>query len=102
MKTKDQTKQKELSTPYFYSASTGGFYTPEIHGENMPSDAVEITEQEWKDLLNGQSQGKVIKAVDGKPALVDAPPPPPPKVLTIEEKLKSVGLSLAELKAALA
>jgi hypothetical protein len=84
-----------------YSKSAGGFYTSEIH-DQMPSDVVEITEQEWRDLLNGQSQGKVIKAVDGKPALVDAPPPPPPKVLTIEEKLESVGLSLAELKAALA
>ena len=27
----------------FYSKSTGGFYATEIHGKNIPDDAVEIT-----------------------------------------------------------
>jgi hypothetical protein len=61
---------------YFYSASTGGFYTPEIHGENIPADKVEITEQQWQDLLEGQSTGKVIAAdATGAPVL-QAPPEP--------------------------
>lgn len=60
----------------FYSATTGGFYTPEIHGDNIPSDAVEITEAEHAALLEGQSQGKLIGADEnGRPILQDPPPP---------------------------
>ncbi|EFY2854150.1 tail fiber assembly protein, partial [Shigella flexneri] len=33
---------------YFYSASTNGFYSTEFHGTNIPDDAVEISESEWK------------------------------------------------------
>jgi hypothetical protein len=61
---------------YFYSAQTGGFYNAEIHGESIPADVVEITEQEWKDLLDGQSNGKEIVADSrGYPVLQDPPPP---------------------------
>ena len=60
----------------FYSASTNGFYTTEIHGDNIPGDAVEITETEHAALLEGQSQGKVIVADEnGRPILQDPPPP---------------------------
>ncbi len=60
----------------FYSASTNGFYTPEIHGDNIPADAVEITEAEHAALLEGQSKGKVIVADEsGRPILQDPPPP---------------------------
>ena len=60
----------------FYSKSTFGFYTPEIHGDNIPSDAVEITTEEHQALLEGQSQGKVIVADEsGRPILQDPPPP---------------------------
>ena len=60
----------------FYSKSTGGFYTREIHGDNIPADAVEITEAEHAALLKGQSQGKIIAAdANGRPILQDPPPP---------------------------
>ena len=60
----------------FYSASTNGFYTHEIHGDNIPGDAVEITEAEHAALIEGQSQGKVIVADEsGRPILQDPPPP---------------------------
>ena len=97
-KIKEQTKQKEVSTPYFYSTSTGGFYTPDIHGENMPADKVEITEEEWRSLMDGQANGKIIKAVDGKPSLVEPPPYVAPAPLTAAEKLKAAGLTVDELK----
>lgn len=59
-----------------YAKSTGGFYIDEIHGGNIPSDAVEITEAEHAALLEGQSQGKVIVADEsGRPILQDPPPP---------------------------
>ena len=41
----------------FYSKSTGGFYSRAIHGDNIPADAVEITDEEHRELLEGQSRG---------------------------------------------
>ena len=44
-----------------------------IH-ENIPSKAVKITDQQWQDLINGQSSGKIIKAdKNGNPVLIDSP-----------------------------
>lgn len=60
----------------FYALSTRGFYDPEIN-TSIPDDAVEITDDQWLALLEGQAHGKVI-AVDanGQPVLQDPPPPP--------------------------
>jgi hypothetical protein len=55
----------------FYSKSTGGFYTTEIHGENIPSDAKEITSELYIALLDGQTEGKQISSDnDGNPILI--------------------------------
>ena len=60
----------------FYSKATGGFYSHEIHGDNIPGDAVEITEAEHAALIEGQSLGKRIVADEsGRPILQDPPPP---------------------------
>lgn len=60
----------------FYSKSTNGFYTTDIHGDTIPEDVVEITTEEWQDLLNGQSSGKQITANSkGYPVLIDPPAP---------------------------
>jgi hypothetical protein len=59
----------------FYSKQTAGFYSKEIHGSNIPADAVEITADEHAALINGQSSGKRIVANDsGKPYLADPAP----------------------------
>lgn len=56
----------------FYSKSTNGFYSREIHGDAIPTDAVEITAAEHAALLEGQSQGKRIQADEkGFPILKD-------------------------------
>lgn len=39
----------------------------------IPSDGIEITEDQHRDLLAGQGQGKCIAVVDGVVALVDPP-----------------------------
>jgi hypothetical protein len=53
-----------------YSASTGGFYSRDIHGSNTPGDVVEITEEEHSVLLAGQSLGQIIAPdSNGHPAL---------------------------------
>lgn len=58
----------------FYSKTTGGFYDREIHGDNIPSDAVEITIEQHAALLEGQANGKRIVAdEDGFPVLADRP-----------------------------
>lgn len=57
-----------------YSAQTNGFYISEIHGENIPDDAVEITQEEHARLLNGQADGLAIVADErGRPILAPRP-----------------------------
>jgi len=84
---------------YFYSDTTKGFYTPDIHGDNIPKDAVELSTEAYTALLDGQKEGKII-AVDsaGIPVLIDPPPAEPPKALTPAEKLEKAGLTVDELK----
>lgn len=66
----------------FYSKTTGGFYTREIHGDNIPADAVEITDAEHVALIEGQSLGKLIVADEsGRPILQDPPPPTPEQIV---------------------
>jgi len=58
----------------FYSPSTGCTYLPAIHGENIPGDAVDISESVFELVIANPEQGKV-RAHDekGLPYLVDAP-----------------------------
>lgn len=58
----------------FYSKSHGGFYDSWIHGDDVPSDAVEITDQKYRELLDGQAAGKIIRSDEtGYPILVETP-----------------------------
>jgi hypothetical protein len=69
-----------------YSKLTGGFYLPEIHGDTIPTDAVEITTEAHAALLDGQSQGKrIVAGPNGFPELAD-PPPVDPQI-AIDAKL---------------
>lgn len=62
----------------YYSKSTGGFYLSEIHGENIPADSVEITEEDHAALMQGQTDGMLITADDnGYPVLTERPAPSP-------------------------
>lgn len=49
---------------FFYSPSTGGFYIDVLHGDAMPADKVEITEQRYQALLAEQEAGKTIQPGD--------------------------------------
>ena len=85
----------------FYSQTTGGFYIREVHGDNIPADAVEITEAEHAALIEGQSNGKRIVAdANGRPALQDPPPPTPEQIMSrlsarvqrwLDEQARSLG-----------
>lgn len=62
----------------FYSSSTRGFFFSNIH-KVIPEDAKTVLEDTYKNLLEGQSQGKVIGPdPDGNPVLTD----PVPVVIT--------------------
>lgn len=70
-----------------FSAQTGGFYVPAIHGDAIPSDAVEITNELHAELLQAQSEGKVIvPGADGRPI---ADEPPGPSIDELWEKLRA-------------
>ncbi len=56
----------------FFSPSTRGFFDPDIHGDTMPVDAVEISNGRYEALINGQAAGGIIIAgPNGAPTLHD-------------------------------
>lgn len=66
----------------FYSKSTGGFYSREIHGDGIPSDSLEITYELYVALLEGQSDGKrIVSDAKGLPVLADPAPTPLPVLI---------------------
>jgi len=63
---------------YFYSPSTRGFFTSDIHGDKIPRDAAEITREQWQELLDKQGAGhEIVPGRDGAPKAV-------PRVKTTE------------------
>lgn len=64
-----------------YSAQTGGFYAPEIHGEAVPADAVPVSQEQYVALLDGQAAGnRIVADADGYPILVAPLPMTPDQV----------------------
>ncbi|MFZ4219696.1 tail fiber assembly protein [Enterobacter ludwigii] len=64
-----------MTMTYFYSASTNAFYPLEFKKDyeeagTWPEDTVDISEAEYQDLLNGQSEGLAITPDEnGRPTL---------------------------------
>ncbi len=50
----------------YFAPSTGGFYDTELHGKNIPSDAVSLTDEEYNHLLNNQTSDTYIGVENGK------------------------------------
>lgn len=60
--------------PKHYSPSTRGFYSNDFH-KSIPGDAIEITDDEWQDLLGQQSTGKQITiGTHGRPIATEHKP----------------------------
>lgn len=52
----------------YYSANDGGFYTRSVHGEAIPEDAVEITDEEYVALMTGPTSVlQIIPDAEGRP-----------------------------------
>lgn len=62
----------------FYSKSTGGFYSEDVHGKDgIPGDAFELTDEEWRALLDAQARGQqIVAGTHGGPIAVDRDPAP--------------------------
>lgn len=57
----------------FYSPSENGFFSHDVHGKRgIPADAVEITDEEWQQLLQQQATGKqIVAGTHGRPVTQD-------------------------------
>ena len=64
----------------YYSATNNCFFFDEIHGDSVPSDAVEITKDEYLRAMNPPAFSRVVAGADGKPSIVHEAPP---KVQTV-------------------
>lgn len=64
-----------MTVKILFSASTNGFYFPP-ENTDIPNDAVEITEENYAELFEGQSAGKAISSdKTGNPILMAQPLP---------------------------
>lgn len=63
-----------------------GFYSMEIHGDNIPESAVEISESEWQDLLDNPG---LRKWLDGEIVTVD-PSAAPPTITDYENAIQNL------------
>ncbi len=58
----------------FYAPSTGGFYNSVDHFKNFPEDAIEISEEVYRELFAAPFLNKCIEPdVRGRPVLSDLP-----------------------------
>ncbi|KWR71279.1 MULTISPECIES: DUF4376 domain-containing protein [Pseudomonas] len=59
----------------YFSSETFGFLTPELHGDKIYEGAVEISLEQYEELLQEQAKGRRIVAdEDGRPQLLDPAP----------------------------
>lgn len=71
---------------FFYSPTTRGFYINDVNGENIPPDALEISNTDYSALLELQTQGMVIQPDSwGHPVADASPPSPIPTSLTMKQ-----------------
>lgn len=77
----------------FYSATTGCSYLDSVHGLNMPTDAVAITEAVFLEVIANPAPGKIRSHVDGLPVLIDRPPASPEDLAELERHWRDGELS---------
>lgn len=82
----------------FFSKSTMGFYAREIHGDEIPDDALEISKELYFSLLEDQSRGKIISCDDlGFPISIYPATPPLSDILDrVKEELRDMRADLLD------
>jgi hypothetical protein len=80
----------------FYSASTGCTYLTAVHGNDMPADAVEISEAVYLAVIASPAPGKVRSHdTAGQPILIDPPPPTEAALAEQERRWRDAELAAA-------
>jgi len=83
-----------------------GFYTSDIYppvdvnarSAKIPLEAVEITEEVWKELLIKQGGAKYVDGVIVDVSFPPIPPPPPNPLEAIEKAIEELAKEVQELK----
>lgn len=80
----------------FYSKSTRGFYDDGIYAANqIPADAVVVSDESYQTLLAAQANGNIIQAdASGNPQLVEATPPPANPVHEAQAALRESDITI--------
>ncbi len=80
----------------FFSATELGFYDAVIHGA-IPDDGVEVSADNWRALMDGQSAGMIIVADEsGQPVLIEPPRPSAEVLADVERAWRDVQLALTD------
>ncbi|WP_429122004.1 tail fiber assembly protein [Aeromonas veronii] len=86
-----------------YSSSTGGFYDTAVHGDSIPTDAVEISQEKYEALFQGQRDGMVIVSDDNGYPMLSSPPTEDPAALAkiaLDNKVQIATQQIAIIKPA--
>ena len=86
-----------------YSSSTGGFYDTAVHGDSIPTDAVEISQEKYEALFQGQRDGMVIVSDDNGYPMLSSPPTEDPAALAkiaLDNKVQIANQQIAIIKPA--
>lgn len=83
----------------FYSKTTGGFYDTDVHAEDqIPADAIEISEADHAALIESQCLGKMIGCdADGYPVAIDPPGPTPAELWAARRKEAQTSLEQSDI-----
>lgn len=87
-----------MSEIVFFSPSMCGAYRPDIHGEDMPADVVEVAASVWQSLLDelSTSPKKMSSRPDGQPVLIDPPALDADEQAVVERAWRDAQLALTD------
>jgi len=87
-----------MNKTVFFSPSTCGAYRPELNGENMPADVVEVPESVWQSLLNELSTSPKMMSSrpNGQPVLINPPPLDAEALAAVERAWRDAQLALTD------
>jgi hypothetical protein len=81
---------------FFYQASTCSFFPVEVHGENIPDDAIEITRELYVHLIDNQAGKRIVMGDDGLPMIAERLPPSPEVLATNERAWRGHALAATD------
>jgi len=70
------------------------FYSPDIHGDNIPAAAIQIRDEQWQEFI---SNNGLRKWADGEVVAYAPPPPTPPTVTSVSSRQFKLQLLAAGL-----